>query len=220
MREGLMSEAVRRERILALVTSEMFASISEREHNLHLTWGEVVDAVARRVADQLCGSSVASAGSVHHGLDTDEQVLFYEQEFYPLSNFSSFVLGWRGLLFSTSEAAYHWMKFADSPEIQEAIRVAPSAHEAFQLARRHADRVRPDWDQVKVDVMREILREKVRQHAYVRQKLLQTGDRLLVENSWRDPYWGWGERREGQNMLGRLWMEVRAELRAGEEIDE
>lgn len=35
-----------------------------------------------------------------------------------------------------------------------------------------------------------------------------------VENSWRDDFWGWGPNRDGQNMLGRLWMEIRAELRA------
>jgi pimeloyl-ACP methyl ester carboxylesterase len=40
----------------------------------------------------------------------------------------------------------------------------------------------------------------------------------LVENSWRDDFWGWGPNRDGQNMLGRLWMEVRAALR-DEEAD-
>ena len=39
-----------------------------------------------------------------------------------------------------------------------------------------------------------------------------TGDRTLIENSWRDDFWGWGPNRDGQNMLGKLWMEVRAEL--------
>ena len=47
----------------------------------------------------------------------------------------------------------------------------------------------------------------------MRRKLLATGDRTLIENSWRDDFWGWGPNRDGQNMLGRLWMEVRAELR-------
>lgn len=47
-----------------------------------------------------------------HGLDTPERVHFYEQDFYVLSNFSSFTLWWQGLRFDTSEAAYHWEKFA------------------------------------------------------------------------------------------------------------
>jgi predicted NAD-dependent protein-ADP-ribosyltransferase YbiA (DUF1768 family) len=29
----------------------------------------------------------------------------------------------------------------------------------------------------------------------------------------RDDFWGWGSDRTGQNMLGKLWMEIRTELR-------
>ena len=61
--------------------------------------------------------------------------------------------------------------------------------------------------------MRAILKEKAQQHEYVRRKLLETGDRELIENSWRDGFWGWAPNGEGQNMLGKLWMEVRTELR-------
>jgi hypothetical protein len=93
-----------------------------------------------------------------------------------------------------------------------AIQNAPSAHEAFKIAERNKDKRRPDWDAVKFDVMRDILRAKAAQHEYVRRKLLATGDRMLVENSWRDDVWGWGPNRDGQNMLGKLWMEIRAEL--------
>lgn len=150
---------------------------------------------------------------MNHGLDTDERVCFYEQDFYVLSNFSSFTLRWQHLLFYTSEAAYHWEKFPHMPLLQREIRLAPSAHEAFKIAERNAKHRRSDWEIAKVDIMREILRAKVRQHEYVRRKLLETGDRVLVENSWRDPFWGWGPNKDGRNALGRLWMEIRAELR-------
>ena len=62
--------------------------------------------------------------------------------------------------------------------------------------------------------MKSILRAKADQHEYVRRKLLATGDRELIEDSWRDDFWGWGPNRDGKNMLGKLWMEVRDELRA------
>jgi ribA/ribD-fused uncharacterized protein len=150
---------------------------------------------------------------MNHGLDTDERVCFYEQEFYPLSNFSSFSLRWRGFRFDTSEAAYHWEKFLGCSKVQILILEAPSAHEAFKLAEYYKDLRIVDWDRVKVDTMRKILHAKVEQHEYVRRKLLATGDRELVENSWRDPFWGWGPNRDGQNQLGKLWMEIRAELR-------
>lgn len=157
------------------------------------------------------------------GLDTDEQVLFYEQEFYPLSNFSSFNLYWHTRTFPTSEHAYHWTRFAtgwslgDADGIEAAryakmIMVAASAHEAFKIAQDHKSYQRPDWDDVKVELMLQILFAKAHQHEYVRRKLLQTGNRLLIENSWRDDFWGWGESRNGKNMLGTLWMEVRRVL--------
>jgi hypothetical protein len=61
-----------------------------------------------------------------------------------------------------------------------------------------------------------ILRAKAAQHEYVRRKLLATGDRELIENSWRDSYWGWGPDRAGLNMLGQLWMMVRDEIRTAQ----
>lgn len=146
--------------------------------------------------------------------DTDTQVFFYEQDFYVLSNFSAFRLNWAGLDFDTSEAAYHWAKFHHHPGIQEQIRVARSAHEAFKIAERARGFRRPDWDDVKLGLMKDILESKALQHEYVLRKLLATGDRELIEDSWRDDFWGWGPKRDGQNMLGKLWMEVRAELRA------
>lgn len=166
-----------------------------------------------------CELRVASTEEAagHHKLDNDRQVRFYEQEFYVLSNFSSFNLMWHDILFPTSEHAYHWTKFRHPTGqgwLQSEIIGAPSGHEAFKIAERNKQYRRKDWDDVKVDIMREILRAKANQHEYVRRKLLETGDRELIEDSWRDDFWGWGKNRDGQNMLGKLWMEVRAELSA------
>jgi ribA/ribD-fused uncharacterized protein len=156
-----------------------------------------------------------------HGLDTPERVCFYEQDFYVLSNFSSFTLYWMGHRFDTLEAAYHWEKFANGSlpgseplrrTVAEMVLRAPSAHEAFGIGQQFKHVRRPDWDEVKVPLMVTLLRAKADQHEYVRRKLLQTGDRELVENSWRDDFWGWGPNRDGQNMLGKLWMEIRGEL--------
>lgn len=155
-----------------------------------------------------------------HGLDNEHQVFFYEQDFYVLSNFSAFTLQWKKLRFDTAEAAYHWEKFPRNPGIRDEIWTAPSAHEAFKIAERNKAWRDSQWDDVKVDIMRDILRAKAAQHEYVRRKLLATGDRELIENSWRDDFWGWGADEGGQNMLGKLWMEVRAELRASHMDDQ
>jgi ribA/ribD-fused uncharacterized protein len=155
-----------------------------------------------------------------HKLDTETQVFFYEQDFYVLSNFSSFRVRWLGIDFDTSEHAYHFCKFwqtmggsTEQRRVRGLIMHARSAHDAFKLAEQYKHLRRPDWDAVKVDQMRDILRAKAKDHEYVRRKLLATGERELIEDSWRDDFWGWGPNRDGKNMLGMLWMEIRAELR-------
>lgn len=189
--------------------------------------------IATRVLSRaaLRASQQAADDTECHGLDTPERVCFYEQDFYVLSNFSSFSIMWNwsdregSARFDTSEAVYHFEKFrcrgrvptGEQWNLMHKIRFASSAHEAFKIAERNKHLRRPDWDDVKVGIMRDILRAKAEQHEYVRRKLLATGDRELVENSWRDDFWGWGPNRGGQNMLGKLWMEVRAELRAADE---
>jgi hypothetical protein len=156
-----------------------------------------------------------------HGLDTPERVCFYEQDFYVLSNFSSLEVEWAAAgVFKTSEHLYHWLRFVTRdgfydgklPNVEAVanlVRKARSAHDAFKIAQTNKHLQRPDWDDVKVGMMRKIIRAKAMQHEYVRRKLLATGNRELVENSWRDDFWGWGPNRDGQNMLGKLWMEVR-----------
>lgn len=154
-------------------------------------------------------------------LDTDRQVFFYEQDFYVLSNFSSFEVEWSGFVFKTSEHLYHWLRFtlSESGEGQlmaSRVKNARSAHDAFKLAQENKHLQANNWTRMRTGLMREILREKAAQHEYVRRKLLATGDRELIENSWRDDFWGWGPNRDGQNMLGKLWMEIRTELRAAQ----
>lgn len=153
-----------------------------------------------------------------HGLDTPDRVRFYEHDFYPLSNFSAFSMQWKGERFDTSEHVYHWEKFPGDAVLRAMIRNAPSAHEAFKLAEKNKHRIStPNWPDARIEIMGQILRAKVAQHEYVKRKLLATGDRLLVEDSWRDDFWGWGPDRSGKNMLGAIWMEIRAELRTAME---
>lgn len=152
----------------------------------------------------------------NHKLDTDTHVFFYEQDFYVLSNFSAFQVQVDGRLFMTSEHAYHYEKFRDVNQlIANQILHASSAHNAFKIAEKNKEHRRADWDEVKESVMKRILFAKVYQHEYVKRKLLDTGDRILVEDSWRDNVWGWGADKKGKNLLGKIWMEIRTQLRGG-----
>ena len=144
----------------------------------------------------------------------DEVIGFYPREFYPFDNFSSFKVEWNGYLFSSVEEAYQAASFMGSDEeLVEKIKKSHSADEAQRIAYANRDKRREDWDDVKVSIMEELLRLKIEQNPYVKKKLLQTGDYMIVEDSPKDDFWGWGPNRDGQNNLGKLWMKLREELK-------
>ncbi len=147
-------------------------------------------------------------------LETSGKIIgFYEREFYCFSNFSSFQVEWKGKAWPTSEHAYqasHFFKTA--PELVEEIFKAKSAHEASKIAKANADKAPRDWDEKKVAIMKDIVRHKLEQNPYLMHKLMQTGQTLIVEDSPKDDFWGWGPNRDGRNELGKIWMELRDEL--------
>lgn len=139
-----------------------------------------------------------------------EVIGFYEREFYVFSNFSSFQVDWRGRRWPTSEHAYQAAHFFDTaPELVERIFKARSAHEAFKIAKANGDKAPANWEKIKVGIMQEICREKLLQNPYVQEKLLQTKDVPLVEDSSADACWGWGSDHKGRNELGKVWMRLR-----------
>ena len=144
----------------------------------------------------------------------DEVIGFYPREFYPFDNFSSFKVEWNGYLFSSVEEAYQAASFMGSDEeLVEKIKKSHSADEAQRIAYANRDKRREDWDDVKISIMEELLRLKIEQNPYVKKKLLQTEDYMIVEDSPKDDFWGWGPNRNGQNNLGKLWMKLRKELK-------
>ena len=79
-------------------------------------------------------------------------------------------------------------------------------------------RLRADWEDVKVDVMLTALRAKFRIPKY-RDRLLATGESLIVEESRHDLEWGARKADEGfigKNLLGKALVAVRDELRASD----
>lgn len=96
-----------------------------------------------------------------------------------------------------------------------------NANYILSLSPSEAKRVGPqvevvsNWDNIKLSVMRNLVREKFSKEPY-RSKLLATGDCHIEEgNWWGDRFWGVCGGR-GLNHLGRIIMEVREELRGGD----
>lgn len=75
-------------------------------------------------------------------------------------------------------------------------------------------KMRSDWDEIKDDVMYKALMAKFTQNKKLRELLLNTGDREIIEASPRDSYWGWGKDKTGLNMLGKTLMKVREALKS------
>ncbi|MEV4079208.1 NADAR domain-containing protein [Nonomuraea fuscirosea] len=125
----------------------------------------------------------------------------------------------REITYLTSEHAFQAAKTLDPGERAE-ILAAPGPKEAKILGR--MVKRRPGWDEVmRFKAMRAILAAKFTRDSAAGRVLLGTGDAVLIEgNRWCDQDWGdcrCGRarcRKPGENYLGRMLMERRAELRA------
>jgi N-glycosidase YbiA len=148
-------------------------------------------------------------------MENDDAIYFYEGEYYMFSNFSSFAVEYKGKMWMTAEHAYQAAKFEDE-EVVDLIHKALSAHDSKKIAHAHKEKLNPVWNSIKVSVMEEIIRSKISLHPYVKEKLLESGVREIVEDSDKDSFWGRGEDFKGRNELGKVWMRLRGEMRVRE----
>ena len=116
-------------------------------------------------------------------------------------------------VWSSVEHYYHAQKFLNFAE-QESVRLCNTAQEAIQKGTSVGRSYRQDWHRYRLGAMRDAIRAKFTQSEELKQKLLETGDNELVRDSTHDVYWGAGAENTGQNMIGKILMEIRDELRA------
>ena len=145
-----------------------------------------------------------------------EDIYFYstKPEHREFSNFheASFTLDDKE--WPTVEHYFQAAKFQANPEYQEKIRRAASPAAAKKLGASKAVPIRSNWDTFRIEVMRKAVEAKFSQNEDLKEKLLETGNRNLVEASPTDTFWGIGKSKKGQNMLGKLLMELRGKLSA------
>ena len=113
----------------------------------------------------------------------------------------------------TAEALYQACRFPRYPALQHDIIAQRSPMYAKDLSRQYQRLTRPDWEDVRVKVMRWSLRAKLLCNWDKFGELLKgTGTKNIVEDSSRDIFWGAekkGPTYIGVNALGRLLMELR-----------
>jgi len=156
--------------------------------------------------------------------DRARSVVFMKtkEAFGGLSNMAGgFPLKVNGIRIHTSEALYQSCRFPHMPEVQRAILAQTSPMTAKMKGKPHRSNSRQDWDQVRVKIMRWCLRVKLAQNYFKFSSLLmETGERPIVEESRRDDFWGAKpidkQTLFGMNVLGRLLMELREEIKIRE----
>ena len=134
-----------------------------------------------------------------------------DDKYYQLSNFAGFSFDLNGHHWRTMEHYFQAMKFEGTEQFEK-IKNSSSPKQAKDLGQSRAFPIRKDWDSVKEDIMMLGLRQKFMNNE-LKEILLGTGKKELIEDSPYDKYWGIGSNRKGKNRLGVLLMQLRDELR-------
>lgn len=153
-------------------------------------------------------------------IDTPRGIAFQSQYAF-LSNFYPAPVKYNGIQFPTSEHCYQYNRvtFFGNQDAAYSARTAVSPQKAKQACARLPNS--KEWDYTKYDKMKEIAFPKFAQNPSLRIKLLETGDRPLLEASY-DSFWGCGYNLsarkllqgewQGKNYLGQILVECRNEI--------
>lgn len=141
-----------------------------------------------------------------------------------LGNMAPYKLINDGVEWNTSEALFQALRFGnDEMDIKEKIRAEKLPMSAKMIAKSNIDKmcVTP-MSEADLNNMRNVIRLKVNQHPELKDELLATGDDVIVEdvkNRQNESGLFWGAALQddgtwkGQNWLGKIWMEIRDELK-------
>lgn len=160
---------------------------------------------------------------LHNMYYTDTHVYFWRNK-TPFSNFYRRPFRYKGYNLQFSEQGFMLEKaLLFDPSKVDAIARATQPDKAKALGREVQNYDDAVWSSVRYDKMVEVLRAKFTE-PFMRDILLRTGDRIIVEASPYDRIWGVGldvedacildeKNWQGQNLLGEALMDVRAELK-------
>ncbi|MFG6082867.1 NADAR family protein [Paracoccus litorisediminis] len=124
-----------------------------------------------------------------------------------------------GLRIRSTEHYYQALRFPHLPDFQAEILAVPSAMFSKKKAYTRQGESREDWEEVNISAMRHALRLKYMFHTETIGALYRASStRPIVEISNKSDFWGAKPQPDGSlkgmNVLGRLHMELRAEIEA------
>lgn len=133
-----------------------------------------------------------------------------------LSNLYRRAFIFEGRTFRSREDAYQFAK-PDDQAVAEWLITSPAPRFTAMAGRALPPyEYKPKFHEKKVELMTRINRAFFRQNPDLAEKLLATDTAEIQEASKGDAFWGMGNGK-GQNMQGRILMQVRAELRGSPE---
>ncbi|MFK7765721.1 MAG: NADAR family protein [Mariniblastus sp.] len=146
-----------------------------------------------------------------------EPIKFYSvnDEYGEFSNFAAYPIKIGKKMWPTSEHFFQAMKFKNESR-QNKIRKTKTPMLAAQMGRDRKFKLRRDWESAKCNVMFEALMAKFTQYDELKKLLLDTDEAKIIEHTENDSYWGDGGDGSGKNMLGRILMKVRTQIRESE----
>jgi ribA/ribD-fused uncharacterized protein len=123
-----------------------------------------------------------------------------------------------GVIYATVEHAYQCQRYTDQKIIEE-IRAATSPVKAWETSTKYKHLQIPEFkdENHKLEVMKKLMRLKALQHEEIKKALLDSEDMKIVKHIVTYPpgdgFWDDGEDGAGLNHMGRMWMEIREELK-------
>lgn len=125
-----------------------------------------------------------------------------------LSNFWPTPVMFENMFYGSVENAYQAAKCLDKEQRVKFLSCTASA--AKKAGRRVT--LRDGWDEMKLRIMEELVRDKFQRSPSLTQRLIDTGDAELTEgNYWNDTFWGVCSGK-GENHLGKILMKIRGEV--------
>jgi hypothetical protein len=91
---------------------------------------------------------------------------------------------------------------------------ASTGQKAHELGTKRFKRKVKGWKDKRRVWMTRALYRITAEYPSVKTSLLATGDTLLIETSLYNHYWGIGRDQRGENMLGKVWMDIRQKIQA------
>ena len=145
-------------------------------------------------------------------IHSDKEIRGFFGEYAWLSNFHVAPVLFEGLLYPSSENAYQAAKV--KPEFRHHfLTISPGKSKREWKKHPLLDATSKDWDARKLEVMRELVRDKFTRNPELKAKLVATAPRYLEEKLWwKDTFWGVDIKLGGQNHLGLILMVLRDEF--------